>query len=414
MTNPSHVIFLEWPLGRNSGGPAGYLWHLKQGLEAVGLASQVAFITPKAGDTQSSKLGEKKKKWGNILATVSGPFWRVLKTYGPTRLARDYKQILSQTPADYAAPAEWEAILADKSYTSFHCHTTLDCLKVDNSLKKLGRRQDVTLYLTSHCPEMPAFEKRDILAAFGLTRKAAKRVTEQFLAIDLAAFTSADYLIFPCAEALEPYLETYPPIEAVFKSKKILYLLTGIEKPVCSGKPVSFPGTSAGRTKMLYIGRHNTVKGYDRLCRVVPRLLDTQEAAMVVAGSQGPLFPPLHPHWHELGWISNGQDVMANADVLLLPNTRTYFDLIALEALALGIPIIASATGGNKKLATLSPGIVLFDSTDTGLESAIERFLSLCAAKRAELGKANAAAYERYCTSQEFAASYVDVIKESI
>ena len=152
-----------------------------------------------------------------------------------------------------------------------------------------------------------------------------------------------DDLIFPCPEALDPYSECFPECQKIIGSKKIIYILTGIAKPIYGeDKILSIPQTSANRLKMVYVGHHNQVNGYDRLSRVIPPLLDSLNGSILVAGRPGPLFAPSYPHWHEFGWTPIAPGLV---DVLLLRNTRTYFDLTALEAMTLGIPILASRTG---------------------------------------------------------------------
>jgi glycosyltransferase involved in cell wall biosynthesis len=270
-------------------------------------------------------------------------------------------------------------------------------LQVHNSLRKLGRRDEVTLYLTSHCPEIPAYEKADLMRDHGLTRQAFRTVRKKLLEVDLAAFSSADRLVFPCEEAMEPYLETF--------------LLTGLESPQTDRSRITLPA-GHGRLKAAYVGRHNKVKGYDFISRVVPPLLDRFTMSLYAAGKEVPLRGPKHPHWHEFGWITNAPDLVANADVLLLPNTRTYFDLVALEAMAIGVPILALRTGGNKRLGEMSPGVMLFDMTEESFTAALQRFVEMTPDQRAELGRYNRAAYHAYFTTKKFAEDYIHTIVE--
>jgi hypothetical protein len=122
----------------------------------------------------------------------------------------------------------------------------------------------------------------------------------------IEAIIRMDDLIFPYPEALDPYSECFPESQKIIGSKKIIYLLTGIAKPIYGeDKILSIPQTSANRLKMVYLGRHNQVKGYDRLSRVIPPLLDSLNGSIFVAGRPGPLFAPSHPHWHEFGWTPN-------------------------------------------------------------------------------------------------------------
>lgn len=98
-----------------------------------------------------------------------------------------------------------------------------------------------------------------------------------------------DDLIFPCPEALDPYSECFPESQKIIGSKKIIYIFTGIAKPIYGeDKILSIPQTSANRLKIVYMGHHNQVNGYHRLSRVVPPLLDSLNGSIFVAGRPGP------------------------------------------------------------------------------------------------------------------------------
>ena len=52
--------------------------------------------------------------------------------------------------------------------------------------------------------------------------------------------------------------------------------------------------------------------------------------------------------WIEVGWTDEPHSLTNASDCLVVPNRQTYFDLVILEGLSLGIPIVTSMTGGNK------------------------------------------------------------------
>ena len=402
----SHAVLLEWPLGRNSGGPSGYLWHLRRGLERTGVSDRVTFVVPE----QPTSLNSNKKGLARAIdhtASWSDGLWRLLKTYGPTTVAREKSMLLNTPLSSFAASALWDGILSDAKIKSFHCHTTFDGLRVHNNLQRIGRRAATRLILTSHCPEMPAHEKADLMRDNGLARQIERAVRSKLLEIDAAAFASADTLVFPCAEALEPYRETYPGFDNLLRNKDVRYVLTGIEEPPRGAPATNVFPKDTNILKLFYAGRHNAVKGYDLLVRSLPSFLDQQAAFIAVAGRRDPLVAPSHPGWRELGWISNATDIIAQADAFLLPNARTYFDLIALEVMALGKPLLASRTGGNKALAALSPGVILFDRSTDAFLAVLKDFASMSTVQRRQIGQANRAAYDRYFSSETFARSYV-------
>jgi len=51
-----------------------------------------------------------------------------------------------------------------------------------------------------------------------------------------------------------------------------------------------------------------------------------------------------------LGWRKDIAEIISAMDLIIVPNTVTYFDLLPIESLMLGTPVAVSAVGGNKWL----------------------------------------------------------------
>jgi glycosyltransferase involved in cell wall biosynthesis len=100
--------------------------------------------------------------------------------------------------------------------------------------------------------------------------------------------------------------------------------------------------------KICYIGRHNEIKGYDFLQKAALKLWNRGvNAYFIIGGKEGPYMGLKDNRWIELGWVKTAY-LLNEVDVFILPNQQTYFDLILLETLRQGTPIILSRTGGNK------------------------------------------------------------------
>lgn len=99
---------------------------------------------------------------------------------------------------------------------------------------------------------------------------------------------------------------------------------------------------------ITYFGRHISVKGYDILKQVGHKLLNKYPHLYFLCAGKGEIQPLNHPRWMELGFIHNANELMSQSSLYILPNRETYFDLVTLEILRAGIPIILSETGGNK------------------------------------------------------------------
>ena len=136
---------------------------------------------------------------------------------------------------------------------------------------------------------------------------------------------------------------------------------------------------------------------------------------IVVAGSGGGLEPYKHERWIELGWINYANELIAYADAFILPNKETYFDLIALEVLRAGKPLIASFTGGNKyfKDIKFNSSSIQFYNYDDPIQ-AVEKVEILYELKKqgkiTEVGIENRNFWEKYFTVEVFLNNYLELI----
>lgn len=103
-----------------------------------------------------------------------------------------------------------------------------------------------------------------------------------------------------------------------------------------------------GVRRLLFVGRLDRQKGVDRLFEIVRRL--GPQAHTVVVGAavvaEGAEAPP--PHLEVTGWLPRDEisAYCAAADVLLVPSRWEGFGLVALEAMRMRCPVLASRVGG--------------------------------------------------------------------
>ncbi len=154
---------------------------------------------------------------------------------------------------------------------------------------------------------------------------------KNLIKIDEYAFRRADYIVFPCPEAEEPYYNNWPEYKAVKEEKKgkYLYLLTGTKARVAKLSKTevrqlySIPDDAF---IICYVGRHNEIKGYDKLKLLGEQIL--QEAPNIyflIAGREEPLHGLHHPRWIEVGWTSDPHSLINASDVFMLPNKGNVF-----------------------------------------------------------------------------------------
>jgi glycogen(starch) synthase len=139
------------------------------------------------------------------------------------------------------------------------------------------------------------------------------------------------------------------------------------------------------RPYMLGVGKFMRHKGFDVLLRAYARL--RRPAADLLLAGQGPEQPRLERLAYELGIADrvkflgflSGADKLAvfkSAQFSICPSRREPFANVILEALASGLPVVASAVGGNTELIRDGVNGLLFPSEDdAALARALQHLL---------------------------------------
>lgn len=394
-------------LATNAGGPDGYLAHLKLGLDKVSSPTVVAsFIGDAAPGLKPPAPPPGRKPRA---AVAFGNFRRNLTSR--LHLATGFPGKLD--PFHYrvgASDAETLSALAGHKYA--HAHYTRDA-DVLHRLRLAGRWSG-KIILSSHCPEAPALEMEALMRPKHYCEAYYARLREKLLERDLDAFRQADAWIFPSEGAMEPYHQTLPGFTDLSRTKPTWFLPTGIRKPAGPERSAVQARriAPADGLQITYIGRHESVKGYDLFVDAALRFLDRNPNAHVVCAGTGPIAPPSHPRWHELGRINDVPALMAASDLFVLPNRRTYFDLVLIEALAAGVAVLASATGGNRDVAQACPAVRLFEPSADGLFEALDELARRPDSERAALRAAARNHYESAHTETRFASGYLNTLGE--
>lgn len=365
------------------GGPAGYLYNLKHGLEELGDA-EFDFL-PVEGSSYEQNA--------------------TLQKLVPSRIKdlRRLRNFLALLSREVAAPVDYS------QYGAVHFHSTEDLYLHRKALETYRGK----VVLTSHSP---CVYHEELIAR--LNSKDAEAHAEELkglAVIDEYSFKRADYVIFPCPEAEEPYFHTWDGYEAVRDEAKLRYVPTGIEPVSAKVDRTDLRkryGIPEDAFVVCYVGRHNKIKGYDLLQKAARELLDDEDIWFLVAGREGPIYGLEHSRWVEVGWTDDPHSVIAAADTFILPNRETFFDLIMLEVLSLGQVVLASRTGGNNFFEKFGcEGIRLYDEVDELVE--LVRVVKASSAEERQAWRAAARAlYEREFTVDVFARRYASVMRE--
>jgi glycosyltransferase involved in cell wall biosynthesis len=157
--------------------------------------------------------------------------------------------------------------------------------------------------------------------------------------------------------------------------------------------PVTGRDPGLGHPLVLAVGRLHPQKGYGTLLAALPLLGD----AVVAVAGDGPLEDELRARAPQVRWLGRRDDVgdlLAAADVVVLPSVWEARSLTAQEALRAGRPLVATAVGGVPHL--VGDGAVLVPPDDPGaLGRAVRRLLDdpAEAARVAARGRAVAATW---------------------
>jgi glycosyltransferase involved in cell wall biosynthesis len=129
------------------------------------------------------------------------------------------------------------------------------------------------------------------------------------------------------------------------------------------------------------VGRIAVEKGYDYLVDALPQL-PSVTCVIVGAGSHG---DALRAHAERLGvserlvltgWVADSREYLAGFDVFVLPSLTEGFPLTTLEAMQLGVPVVATDVGGvSEQVVDGDTGLLVPPADPSALARAIGRLL---------------------------------------
>ena len=366
------------------GGPAGYLYNLQNGLSAAehdGL--EISFYN------NGSKSIEDN----------SGLRSRIPKRIKDIRRLYKFKKYLKKKlPPD-------NSLL---EYNAIHFHRVEDLYFNRELLENYKGK----VILTSHTPCAPYQELIGRLNPSDYRRH--KKSIDKLVGMEEYAFQRADYIIFPCEQAEEPYYNTWKSYPAIRKKEKYRYLPTGIvgcKAKISREEYRQQHNIPQDAFVISYAGRHNEIKGYGDLKKIGEMVLKDKNVYFLIAGREGPLYRLEHDRWIEIGWTTDPHSLIAASDMFLLPNHETYFDLILLEVISLGVPVLMSYTGGNKYFEKFgSKALKFYKSMDEAVDR-IKEFREMTEQERKTAGSSLKEIFNSHFTTDVFTRNYLDIIK---
>ena len=401
------LIWDTFPL-QNTGGPMGYLYNIHEYLTRYP-SEQITFLS----DVMMEKYGN--AEWFHPVCLSNNSHSKLAQIWNQLRKA--YNMCLKPFwQIEYKVPTE---ITIDQ-YDYVHIHIITHV----SQFRKLFPHYKGKVILTIHCP---CTWTEEILSYTASAKSKLNKITKFLRPITLheecAAYKSADYIMFPCRGAREPYEKT-PKVKKVFQSceHKFFYVPTAIvdyQPDLQKIQHLTDVGIPHDAFVITYFGRHISVKGYDILREVGIELLNRFPNLYVLCAGKGTLEAPEHPRWIELGFINNVDDLLSQSNLYVLPNRETYFDLITLQILRAGIPLLLSSTGGNnyfKELPNeLTKGLTYFDiNNQPQLIDEVAQIIELNGQDKnayRQMGKSNRLLYETYFTMSKYVEEYTNAIE---
>jgi glycosyltransferase involved in cell wall biosynthesis len=147
---------------------------------------------------------------------------------------------------------------------------------------------------------------------------------------------------------------------------------------------------------VLFVGRLVEIKDVPTLLRAVARLHARVPGLRLALAGDGPARGPLQALVGELslqgvvqflGQRADTAELMAAADVVVLPSLREGLSNVILEAMMAARPVVASRAGGNTELITHGHNGLLFEIGDDAALADALQLLANDSALRIQLGQ---------------------------
>ncbi|MFK0385445.1 glycosyltransferase family 4 protein [Agrobacterium sp. NPDC090273] len=140
-------------------------------------------------------------------------------------------------------------------------------------------------------------------------------------------------------------------LELGVRPERLRYIANGISKDVPSVQAAEWKDN---RSKVLFAGRFDYQKGLDVLLKAVHGLEDRISVRLVgeVAVDGNLKVEEFPPSITKLGWLDRDGVAaqMKSSDIIVIPSRWEGFGLVAVEAMRLSKPVVASAVGGLKEI----------------------------------------------------------------
>ncbi len=165
-------------------------------------------------------------------------------------------------------------------------------------------------------------------------------------------------VLWPCEESQEGYSDWYEQFKS--GAARAIFAETGVIRPTTNGITAEVLRrqweVSPGQRTVLFIGRPHRHKGFETFLNFACSLRHEQSSKWVFihAGQQPSPHYDISPIRH-IGFQRSQGALYKAADLVMIPNRFSYFDIGALEAISMGARLAISSSGGHKLLLRACP-----------------------------------------------------------
>jgi glycosyltransferase involved in cell wall biosynthesis len=215
-----------------------------------------------------------------------------------------------------------------------------------------------------------------------------------------------------------------PDIEAFVSSDRVLVLPNGIA-PLANPQPARHPGSnpvtvlflsnmmrSKGVFVLLEACRILNERGLPFVCRFAGPWYEIREDEFRAAVSR--LGVEVCVEYLGPRFGTQKVEAMSQSDIFALPSLDECFPLVILEAMSLGIPVVASEEGGIPDIIEQGRSGVMVPKNDpVALAEALAALIQ-SPSRRQEMGQAGLAAYRARFTSAHFERGLLAVLRRAL
>jgi glycosyltransferase involved in cell wall biosynthesis len=297
------------------------------------LQNQVLLVYPEAGRPFA---GGPEGFITQLLRPFEHPHFQVTPPLAPQIRANWKKHLLRHLPS---RPWQVRHLLTQPATLLHHAtfrqtgmHLARYLWFMDHSLYRQYEpfiHPDQVVIYQPHCPQLPWEEVPD-----DSPTAAPQRAEIQALIHRLTQ--RATHLVFPNTGAQSIYTSLIRP------HHQIHHLPSAAACPETL-RPIPL---DPSLTHLLYIGRRLPIKGFDLIRTAFAEAHATRPDLRLILCGEGPQLPD--PGLIDIGFTTRIHDWIASADCVLNANRQSYLDLSLMETLAIGTPIVMTATHGHE------------------------------------------------------------------